>query len=128
MPSLEEAIRRRAYELWEAHGCPEGREQEFWYLAEREVMANDAPAAAEPPQPATTKRATKTATAAKTPKSDAKAAKADGKSTPPSATKTRAKAGESTAQAAAQPAAKSGTAGRGKKPARGTPSATGGDA
>lgn len=122
MPSLEEAIRRRAYELWEANGCPEGREQEFWYLAEREVMATDAPAAAEPPQPATTKRATKTATAAKAPKSDAKAAKADGKSTPPSATKTRAKAGESTAKSA------TGTGGRGKKPARGTPPATGGEA
>ncbi|SOD89728.1 DUF2934 domain-containing protein [Caenispirillum bisanense] len=124
MPSLEEAIRRRAYELWEAHGCPEGREQEFWYLAEREVMANDAPAAAEPPQPATTKRATKTATTAKAPKSDAKA---DGTSTPPSAAKSRAKAGEGTAKSAGKPAGKP-AAGRGKKQARGTPSATGGEA
>lgn len=124
MPSLEEAIRRRAYELWEVNGCPEGREQEFWYLAEREVMANEAPAAAEPPQPATTKRATKTATT-KAPKSDAKAEKADGKSAAPSATKTRAKAGESTAKKAAGTGAR--TPARGRKPARGNPPSTTGE-
>lgn len=123
MPSLEEAIRRRAYELWEADGCPDGREQEFWYLAEREVMANESPAAAEPPQPATVKRATKTATT-KAPKSDAKAEKADGKSAPTSATKTRAKASEPASKKAAGTGG--GTAQPGKKPARGNPPATGG--
>lgn len=123
MPSLEEAIRRRAYELWEAHGCPDGREQEFWYLAEREVMANEAPAAAEPPQPANVKRATKTATA-KAPKSDAKAEKADGKSAPTSATKTRAKASESASKKA--PGTGGRTAQPGKTPARGNPPSTGG--
>jgi Protein of unknown function (DUF2934) len=30
---LEEAIRKRAYYLWEASGQPQGRDQEFWALA-----------------------------------------------------------------------------------------------
>jgi hypothetical protein len=30
----EAKIRSRAYDLWEAAGCPEGREQEFWKQAE----------------------------------------------------------------------------------------------
>src|SRR5262245_30707518 len=32
----EDAIRRRAYQLWEADGRPDGRDEEFWYRAERE--------------------------------------------------------------------------------------------
>jgi len=32
-----EAIRRRAYEIWEAEGRPEGREQEHWIQAQREL-------------------------------------------------------------------------------------------
>ena len=36
-----EQIRQRAYELWEAAGCPEGREQEFWHEAERELQNSD---------------------------------------------------------------------------------------
>lgn len=35
--SLVEETRRRAYELWENAGRPEGRELEFWLQAEREV-------------------------------------------------------------------------------------------
>jgi len=31
----EHAIRERAHALWEADGRPEGREQEYWYRAER---------------------------------------------------------------------------------------------
>ena len=30
----EERIRQRAYLLWEADGCPHGRDQEFWERAE----------------------------------------------------------------------------------------------
>jgi hypothetical protein len=42
MPSLtEEHIRVRAHQLWEAAGCPEGRENEFWYEAERELNKLD---------------------------------------------------------------------------------------
>ena len=33
----EERIRIRAYELWELAGQPPGREDEFWYQAEKEI-------------------------------------------------------------------------------------------
>jgi Protein of unknown function (DUF2934) len=33
----EEQIRAQAHRLWEAAGCPENREQEFWYQAERDL-------------------------------------------------------------------------------------------
>jgi Protein of unknown function (DUF2934) len=36
--NLEEEIRRRAYELWEEHGRESGRDEEFWFSAEREVV------------------------------------------------------------------------------------------
>lgn len=39
---MDEALRRRieerAYALWEAAGRPEGREQEYWLLAEQEIL------------------------------------------------------------------------------------------
>ncbi|MGJ4948020.1 DUF2934 domain-containing protein [Bradyrhizobium sp. HKCCYLS20291] len=34
---LEERIRERAHRLWEQSGRPDGREDEFWHQAEREV-------------------------------------------------------------------------------------------
>lgn len=33
----EQQIRIRAYQLWEIAGQPEGREDEFWHEAEREL-------------------------------------------------------------------------------------------
>ena len=33
----EKDIRDRAYALWESSGSPEGRDQEYWYRAEREL-------------------------------------------------------------------------------------------
>jgi hypothetical protein len=33
MSSIEEAVRRRAYELWEQAGQPESRGDEFWFAA-----------------------------------------------------------------------------------------------
>jgi hypothetical protein len=36
-------IRMRAHELWKLAGQPEGREQEFWYEAERELNARPDP-------------------------------------------------------------------------------------
>jgi len=36
---FEERVRQRAYELWEASGCPQGFEAEHWGQAEREVSA-----------------------------------------------------------------------------------------
>ena len=39
-PSRKE-IENRAYELWEKNGRPEGREEEFWKLAEQELRNED---------------------------------------------------------------------------------------
>jgi hypothetical protein len=33
----EEEVRKRAHQLWEEHGRPEGRNEEFWHTAEREL-------------------------------------------------------------------------------------------
>lgn len=37
--SLDEKIRHRAYTLWEADGCPEGREMDYWLKAEHEIKS-----------------------------------------------------------------------------------------
>ena len=37
----EALIRKRAHELWEQAGKPEGRDKEFWLLAEKELEADD---------------------------------------------------------------------------------------
>ena len=37
--TLEEEIRRRAYELYEQRGCTPGRENEDWLVAEQEIVA-----------------------------------------------------------------------------------------
>jgi Protein of unknown function (DUF2934) len=36
-----EAVAVRAYELWEEAGKPEGRDEEFWHLAERQLLNED---------------------------------------------------------------------------------------
>ncbi len=43
-----DTIARRAYELWEQAGRPDGRDQEFWLCAEAELTA-PASAAGAPP-------------------------------------------------------------------------------
>jgi hypothetical protein len=35
--NIAERVRQRAYEIWEREGRPEGREQEHWEQAEREI-------------------------------------------------------------------------------------------
>ncbi|CAD6552893.1 hypothetical protein LMG27952_05342 [Paraburkholderia hiiakae] len=35
----EERIRRRAYQLWEDDGAPEGRADEYWSRAEKQIAA-----------------------------------------------------------------------------------------
>ncbi|WP_321924129.1 DUF2934 domain-containing protein [Paraburkholderia guartelaensis] len=35
----EERVRRRAYQLWEDDGAPEGRADEYWSRAEKQVAA-----------------------------------------------------------------------------------------
>ena|SRR5437588_8702725 len=37
----DEQIRERAHQLWEQHGKPEGREDEFWRLAEQQLLNED---------------------------------------------------------------------------------------
>jgi hypothetical protein len=39
-PSKQE-IDARAYQLWEKAGRPEGREDEFWHLAQQELRNED---------------------------------------------------------------------------------------
>ncbi len=34
-----ERIAIRAYEIWQASGCPDGKHEEHWYAAERELRA-----------------------------------------------------------------------------------------
>ena len=36
---MEEQIRRRAYELWEADGTPQGQDQRYWFKAVAEAAA-----------------------------------------------------------------------------------------
>lgn len=33
----EEEVRKHAHQLWEEHGKPEGRDEEFWHTADREL-------------------------------------------------------------------------------------------
>lgn len=35
----QEAIRNRAWEIWQSEGCPEGRADEHWQRAEQELRA-----------------------------------------------------------------------------------------
>lgn len=37
----DEQIRRRAYEIWEALGRPEGGQQQHWAQAEAEILADE---------------------------------------------------------------------------------------
>jgi hypothetical protein len=40
MPTDEE-IAARAYKIWEQHDRPTGRDDEFWHLAEQELLNED---------------------------------------------------------------------------------------
>jgi hypothetical protein len=40
----EERIRRRAHEIWEREGYPEGRQQEHWHQAVQEVESESSEA------------------------------------------------------------------------------------
>lgn len=39
---LEQRIREKAYQLWEEAGCPEAREQHFWFQAEDAIRQEEA--------------------------------------------------------------------------------------
>jgi hypothetical protein len=38
--TLEHRIRQRAYEIWHAHGGADGKANEHWLAAEREVLSS----------------------------------------------------------------------------------------
>jgi len=38
---LQQKIRERAHELWEQSGRPDGRQDDFWYQAEREIRETE---------------------------------------------------------------------------------------
>lgn len=57
--AVEDKIKRRAYELWEADGRPEGQDQAYWFKAMAEI-ASAAIATIKPPR----KRAPRTKKAA----------------------------------------------------------------
>jgi Protein of unknown function (DUF2934) len=35
----QEKVRERAHALWQREGCPEGRAEQFWLMAEQELRA-----------------------------------------------------------------------------------------
>jgi hypothetical protein len=37
--TLEHRIRERAYEIWHAEGCAEGKSHDHWLTAERELLS-----------------------------------------------------------------------------------------
>ena len=47
--AVEDKIKRRAYELWEADGRPEGQDQAYWFKAMAEI-ASAAIATIKPPR------------------------------------------------------------------------------
>jgi hypothetical protein len=46
--SLNLRIRERAYEIWCAHGCPDGQAAQHWLAAEREILDAGQPVESEP--------------------------------------------------------------------------------
>ena len=50
---LEDRIRQRAYRLWREDGSPEGRANEYWHRAEKQIAAEgvDMPADEAYPEP-----------------------------------------------------------------------------
>lgn len=38
----QQEISTKAYDLWQQQGCPDGRSQEFWFEAERQLKGNSA--------------------------------------------------------------------------------------
>jgi len=50
----EEIIQKRAYELFELHGCQHGHDMEDWLEAEAEIMGKKQSVSAEPKKDAST--------------------------------------------------------------------------
>ena len=62
--ALELRIRQRAYEIWHANGCADGKSDEHWLAAEREVLASSCDLCAAP-EAAVTLKASKSNRAAR---------------------------------------------------------------
>jgi hypothetical protein len=62
--SLELRIRQRAYEIWHASGCAQGKSDEHWLAAEREVLASSCDLFS-PAEAVVTRKAKKTKRAAR---------------------------------------------------------------
>lgn len=92
---LDDAIRERAYYLWEADGKPAGRDQYYWHLAEAELSAAPVVEAVAPVKKPRAK-ATKPAPDAPTKASAKSSAKADSKteSKPKAAARARSRKAE----------------------------------
>lgn len=39
---MHEQIEQRAYQMWEADGCPHGQDQAYWFKAMAEITASAA--------------------------------------------------------------------------------------
>ncbi len=76
MSARDEMIRKRAYELWEKAGMPQGRSEEFWFAArvefetkappaEKQETAAPVPAPKPSPAPPAAKPAAKASAAAR---------------------------------------------------------------
>ena len=48
-PTVEDRIRKRAYELWESDGSPEGRPDDYWLRAQAQIEAEGEAGDTEPP-------------------------------------------------------------------------------
>lgn len=72
MSAEQDVIKDRAYQLWQDAGSPDGRDQEFWFLAESELKAPKPKTAAKPKAAAPAKAPAKAKALAK-PKVAAKA-------------------------------------------------------
>ena len=57
---MQDEIQRRAYQLWEADGRPEGQDQNYWFKAVAEIAA-DAAKTIKPARKRATPRAKKIA-------------------------------------------------------------------
>ncbi|MBB1093355.1 DUF2934 domain-containing protein [Rhodopseudomonas palustris] len=59
MQDLEQAIRERAYHLWNDAGRPDGNAEGFWLTAQRELLAQSL-AQITPAKPSASKKSAKT--------------------------------------------------------------------
>jgi Protein of unknown function (DUF2934) len=48
-PTVEDRIRKRAYELWQSDGSPEGSADDYWTRAQAQIEAEGDTGNAEPP-------------------------------------------------------------------------------